>query len=89
MGDELHYARRGGSDPGLFGRFGRQVDNEVGAAGLRGKVNGSAVLLDDAVDDSKPKSCADANGLGSVEGIEDMRLDIERNAATIIADANA
>ena len=65
------------------------MDDKVGAAGLRGKVDGSAILLDDAMDDSQPKSCSDTNGLGGVEGIEDVRLNIERDAAAIIADANA
>ena len=88
-GDGLHYACRGREDSGLFRHFGGQMDDEVGAAGLRGKVNGSAVLLDDAMDDAKPKSCADANGLGGVEGIEDVSLDIKRDAAAVIADPNA
>ena len=65
------------------------MDNEISAAGLRSKVNGSAVLLDDSMDDSKPKSSADTNRLCRVEGIKDMGLDIERNPATVIADANA
>ena len=64
------------------------MDDEVGAAGLRGKVNGSAILLDDAMNDTESKSCADTDRLGGVEGIEDMCLNIERNAAAVIADAN-
>ena len=65
------------------------MDDEVSAAGLRRKVDGSAILFDDAMDDSKPKSRADTNGFGGVKGIENVRLNIERDAAAVIADTNA
>ena len=65
------------------------MNDEVGAAGLRGEVNGSAVLLDDAMDDSEAEACAYADGLGCVKGVEDVCLNVERDSAAVIADANA
>src|SRR6266851_2362349 len=66
-----------------------QMDDEVGVARFGGEVNGAPVLLDDAVNDPKSKSRTDAYGLRGVERVEDVGLDIVRNAAAVIGDANA
>ena len=47
------------------------------------------ILFDDALDDAQPDACSYADGLGGVEGIEDLRLAFERDADAVVADADA
>ena len=51
-------------------------------------MDGAAILLDNAMDDSESKPCANAHRFGRIERIEDMRLDIEGDSAAVIADLN-
>ncbi len=52
-------------------------------------MDGAAVLLDDAMHDAEAQAGADAYGLGGVEGVEDVGLAVERDAAAVVADADA
>ena len=65
------------------------MNDEVRISPLGGKVDGAAILLDNAMDDSQSESCPDANGFSGIERVENMRLNVEWDTATVIADLNA
>jgi hypothetical protein len=54
--------------------FDRQTDDKLRVAGFRGEPDRASVLVDDTLHDAKSDSCSHADGLGRVEGIEDLRL---------------
>src|SRR5665213_1164436 len=64
-------------------------NHKLGAAGLRGKTDHAAILLHDAMHDAEADAGAHADRFGGVEGIEDVRLAFGRDAAAVIADADA
>jgi len=68
-------------------RCGRQADHEPGALARRGnRLDGAAVLLDDAVADGKSQSRALADGLGGEKRFEHLVLDLGGNAVAGVGD---
>ena len=58
-------------------------------AGFRAEPDDAAELIDDALYDAETDTGADADWLGGIERIEDMRLAVQRNTDAVVAYANA
>ena len=65
------------------------ADSELGVAGLGGEGDGAAVLLDDALHDAEAEAGAGSDGLGGVEGVEDVGLAFEWDAGAVVGDGDA
>ena len=65
------------------------MDDELGVAGFGTEPDGAAVLLNDALNDAESDAGADADGLGGVEGVEDLGLAFERDSGAVVGDADA
>ena len=52
-------------------------------------MDGAAILLDDAMHDAQAEASAYADGLGGVEGVEDLGLAFDGDAGAVVADADA
>ncbi len=89
MAGEMLLAENSCAWPRNYLTIAGQPHDKFRVAGFRAESNDAAILLDDALDDAKPDSCADSDGFRGVEGIEDLRLAFERNADAVIADADA
>src|SRR5215467_49075 len=67
----------------------RQADFETRFAGLGFEFNFSSVTIaDDAIADDESKPSAGPDGLGREKRLEEMRLQIRRNAGAVIHDLN-
>ena len=58
-------------------------------AGFRAEPDDAAELVDDALYDAETDTGADADRLGGIERVEDMRLAFQRNTDTVVAYADA